>query len=159
MEGMLAALEGSTFALVLRTWGVLYPLISGLHILGIALLVGSALAFDMRLAGLWRASEARAAVRMMAPTAAAGLGLVLATGFLLFSVRASVYAQNPAMLIKWGLILLGLANVVLVHLVMRRMAIKNRYRPMTLRVGALVSAAVWIGAILAGRWIAFTDQF
>jgi hypothetical protein len=42
---------------------------------------------------------------------------------------------------------------------MRRMAIKNRYRPMTLRVGALVSAAVWIGAILAGRWIAFTDQF
>jgi hypothetical protein len=157
LDGILALIEGSAVAGALRTSGVAYPLVSGLHVLGISLLIGSAVAFDLRAAGLWRATEWRRAVSMLAPVAAVGLGLAMVSGALLFSVRASVYASNPAMLTKWGLIAFGGSNAVVFHGLLTRHAGKEAAPPVAIRVAALLSLGIWVGALLAGHWIAFTE--
>jgi hypothetical protein len=88
--------------------------------------------------------------------AALGLLLAAATGFLLFSTRPLAYAENPAFLAKLGLIGLGAANVLLLagnrHW---RAALDGGPVHGSVRAAALVSLVVWVGAVIAGRWIGF----
>ena len=142
--GPVAALRTSTFV---------YPFISALHILGVGVLVGAILALDARVLGIRRGSGWRASVGDLSPVAAAGLLLAIGTGALLFAVRASRYIENPALLSKWALIAIGLVNVVVFRHAMRRS--EDATPSFTLRLCAAVSAATWIGAVFAGRWIAF----
>lgn len=151
----LTALEGWSVAALLRTSGMLYPLVSALHIVGIGLLFGSIAALDLQLAGLWKPAGWRGAVTSLSPVAGWGLGLALVTGFLLFSVRATRYADNPAMLVKAGLIGLAMLNILLVHRSLRRVASDSP--PLSVRVGAAASLGLWVGVIFAGRWIAFVE--
>lgn len=156
MDTLLAGMEASTVASNLRTSTLLYPAVSALHILGVALLVGSIVTLDMRVAGILRPANWREAVGDLGPVAATGLALALMTGALLFAVRAGDYAANPAMLAKWGLILFGLSNIVVFHALLRR-SIERERAPPLLRVTALFSAIVWVAALIAGRWIAFAN--
>jgi hypothetical protein len=88
--------------------------------------------------------------------AAAGLGLAAVTGFLLFTTRPATYADNPAFLIKLGLIGLGLANVWLLRRNRGwRAALGGAAPSGAVRAGAVVSLLAWVGAVLAGRWIGF----
>jgi hypothetical protein len=152
----LQALEASALAQALRRSAVLYPLVNAAHVLGIGLLLGAITTLDLRVLGAFR----RAPLPVLGPPlvrmAAAGLGLALTTGLLLFSVRPVEYAANPAFLAKLGFILLGLLNV----LALRRSAGWARALAgggigPALRLAALVSLLAWLGALLAGRWIAF----
>jgi hypothetical protein len=156
-QAVLAAIEASTLAETLRTSTTLYPLVSALHIVGIALLVGGIIAVDLRVIGVWRGDGWRDAVRDRAPIAGAGLALALATGLLLFSVRATAYAENPTMLMKWGLIALGLVNIVVFHRMLKQRASLRRSPPASLRAMAAASLVIWIAALFAGRWVAFVE--
>lgn len=150
---LLLALERLPPVALLRSSGLLYPVVSALHILGIALLVGAIAAFDLRLLGVIR-GDWRDSLRGNAPVAGAGLALALITGLMLFLVRASVYVQNPALWTKWGLILLALLNIALFYRLLRGTAAAPTAG---MRVCAALSLAFWVAAIFAGRWIAFTD--
>lgn len=156
MQDILLALERLAPVALLRTSGLLYPVISALHIIGIALLLGAIAAFDLRLLGILRGGSPdwRDSLRGNAPAAAIGLALALLTGLALFAVRASVYVQNPALWVKWGLILLALLNIALFYRLLPRAAAA----PTTgLRACAALSLVFWVAAVFAGRWIAFTD--
>lgn len=89
-------------------------------------------------------------------SAGVGLALALLTGFCLFSVRPGEYAANPAFLAKLGLIAFGLLNVLVVHAGQgwRTVTTVGILRP-AIRVSAALSAATWIAALVAGRWIGF----
>ena len=164
MEPLLA-LEASPVAAALRRSAVLYPLASAALILGsrvmgsqnnVGLLVGAIATLDLRLLGAFRRVPLGALGAPPARVAAAGLGLALATGVLLFSVRASEYAANPAFLVKLGLVAGGLLNV----LALRRgggwgRALAGGAVGWRLRCAAALSLGCWLGALLAGRWIAF----
>jgi len=101
LEGILSAIETSGVADNLRSSLVMYPIINALHILGISMLVGGVIAMDLRIVGFSPVAGRRENADLRA---IAGVGFVLAvtTGALLFSVRASDYAQNSAMLLKLG---------------------------------------------------------
>jgi len=151
---LLLALERLGPVALLRSSGLLYPVVSALHILGIALLVGAIAVFDLRLLGVIRSGDWQTALRSNAPVAAGGLVLALITGLLLFAVRASVYVQNPALWVKWGLILLALLNIAAFYRLLR----KAETAPTPgMRACALLSLVFWVAAVFAGRWIAFTD--
>lgn len=154
MTDLLLALERLPPVALLRSSGLLYPVISALHIIGIALLVGAIAAFDLRLLGVIRGGDWRDSLRGNAPVAGAGLALALLTGLFLFAVRASVYVQNPALWVKWGLILLALLNIALFYRLLRGAAAQPTAG---MRVCAALSLAFWVAAVFAGRWIAFTD--
>lgn len=135
---------------VSRTW---YPIVSALHIVGLGILIGAILTADLRVLGVWKPEGWRDAVAAATPVSAFGLLVTLVTGTLLIAVRASHYLQNTMLLLKFGLIGLGLLNVAVFHHWLRRSS--NERPALRLRLAAFVSVVVWIGTIFAGRWIAF----
>jgi hypothetical protein len=153
VETALQALEGAGFAQYFRSarWG--YAALNAGHILGFALLVGAIVPLDLRLLGFWRSVERASLVRVLVPTAAAGLALAVIAGLLLFSVRAGEYADLAVFRVKLALILAGVIAALLAHL--RHGFLLQVASDATLRRHALLSMVCWLGALVCGRLIAF----
>ncbi len=154
--GALEALEASALAAALRRSAVLYPLVSAAHILGIGLLAGAIATLDLRLLGAFRGASLGVLGPPLVRVAAVGLGLALTSGALLFSVRPAEYLSNPAFVAKLGCVAAGLLNVLALRLGPGwPRALAGARIGAGLRLAAALSLACWLGAILAGRWIAF----
>ncbi|WP_049734526.1 DUF6644 family protein [Rhizobium ecuadorense] len=156
MIDILEWLSATAPAVALRRSATLYMFVNTGHILAIGLLVGAILPLDLRLAGFFRKVPAEIIAPFLSRSAAVGLAAAILTGFCLFSVRAVEYAANPAFLAKLCLIGLGLLNLLTVHLGQgwETLVSTGIVRP-GLRLAAALSAAIWIAAVVAGRWIGF----
>jgi hypothetical protein len=149
-------LSATTPAVALRRSGTLYMFVNAAHILAIGLLIGAILPLDLKLAGFFRKLPVEIVGPFLSRTAGVGLAAAILTGFCLFSVRAVEYAANPAFLAKLGLIALGLLNLSIVHLGRGwKTAVSSGIVRSGLRFSAVLSAAIWIAAVIAGRWIGF----
>ncbi|HEV7319578.1 MAG TPA: DUF6644 family protein [Ensifer sp.] len=140
----------------LRRSALLYLLVNAAHILAIGLLIGAIVPLDLRLLGLAGQAPVAALGPFLARAAAIGLAMTVVTGICLFSVRPSAYLANPAFMTKLALLAIGTLNA----LSLRRSeawkaSISSGVIALRLRLQALVSLAVWLGAVLAGRWIGF----
>ena len=152
----LHALHGWEVAALIRRSVFIYPLLNATHIFALALLIGTIIPADLKLLGLFRGIPAGAFLRLMTAISAVGLALAVATGFLLFSVQPLEYAANPAFLAKVGLVVLGTANALVVRFSRGWRGMQAHGISSTgLRIAAVLSMAIWISALLAGRWIAF----
>ena len=79
-------LERSSLAEAVRVAPFLYPLFESLHVLGIAMLVGSVVAVDLRLLGVARnALPVTTVTRYLLPVSRIGFLLVVVTGLAMFS--------------------------------------------------------------------------
>ena len=156
MEHLLAAIGASDLAGALRLsrWG--YAAVSTAHVTGIAVLVGGILPLDLRLLGLWPRVDAASVIRILVPMAAAGLALAIVSGVLLFIVRPTDYADNPAFLAKIVLVSLGGVSALSAHVLWGR-SLDRASAGALRRVGA-ISMVCWIGALIAGRMIAFVGN-
>lgn len=140
----------------LRRSTLLYAAVNASHVIGIALLFGAIATLDARLLGAFRRVPADVLGPPLIRVAGIGVALAVTTGALLFSVRPAEYAANPAFLAKLGIVVLGLANVALLRVGRSwRGVMSGAPIPSRVRIAAAASLALWIGAILAGRWIAF----
>lgn len=150
---ILAGLEGSALAAALRgsTW--LYPLVNAAHVVGVALLFGAIAPFDLKLMGAWRGVPAAALLRVLAPTAAAGLALAAVAGGLLFITDAPDYAASGLFRAKMAVLAVGVANALLFH-ALRRRAGGAEAVPAGRLLGAL-SLAVWLAVIGLGRLVGY----
>lgn len=150
-EWMLS-LERSGFGQAARSTVWLYPLANLVHVLGAALLLGSIATFDI--AVLRRMPAAAVLGRVAIPIAAFGLLLQLLSGSVLLAAEASALVRNPAFQLKMAMLLLGLANIALFHVLfgsgLDRGGGVDRARPF-----AALSLAVWVVVLLAGRAIAY----
>ncbi|AIC26348.1 DUF2214 domain-containing protein [Rhizobium sophoriradicis] len=156
MIAVLEWLSATMPAVALRRSATLYMFVNAGHILSIGLLVGAILPLDLRLAGCFRKVPAEIIAPFLSRAAGVGLAAAVVTGFCLFSVRAVEYAANPAFLTKLVLIGLGLLNLLAVHLGQGwKTLIATGLIRHGLRFSAALSAATWIAALLAGRWIGF----
>lgn len=156
MEGFLAALAGTDIASALRVsrWG--YAAVNAAHILGIAMLLGAILTLDLRLLGVWHRIERGPLVRVLVPVAATGLLVAMTTGALLFSVRAPEYAALTVFQVKLALVGTGAVSAITVHLI-HGLWLETAGPTLLARAGAL-SMACWLGALVAGRMIAFVGE-
>ncbi|MBS7542120.1 DUF6644 family protein [Ancylobacter oerskovii] len=136
--------------------GTAYLFVNAAHILGIGLLLGAVLPLDARLLGLTRAIPAALLVPFLSRAAMLGVGLALATGLWLFTVRPAEYLGNAAFLAKMGLLALALANIGWQHASggYRRLLAGAEPTP-GVKLRALASMGLWLGVLLAGRWIGF----
>ncbi|TBC93334.1 DUF2214 domain-containing protein [Rhizobium leguminosarum] len=156
MIDILEWLSATTPAVALRRSGTLYMFVNAAHILAIGLLIGAILPLDLKLAGFFRKLPVEIVGPFLSRTAGVGLAAAILTGFCLFSVRAVEYAANPAFLAKLGLIALGLLNLSIVRLGRGwKTAVSSGIVRSGLRFSAVLSAAIWIAAVIAGRWIGF----
>jgi hypothetical protein len=151
------ALQESVFGLGIRhsTW--IYPTANILHVIGIALLVGSIIALDLRLLGFGRKNiPAAAASRFLTPIAVVGILLIVPSGLTLFTADAGPLAANRVLQVKLVLVALGLLNAILFRLLWeRRLPRWDRERPGLGIVQVLASMAIWLCVPVLGRLIAY----
>jgi hypothetical protein len=137
----------------------LFPVIETVHLLGMATLVGTISAFDLRLLG-WVVQRQRVSVlaNRLLPWAWVGFALQLFTGALLFSSEAVHMYANPAFRVKMLLICLaGVHALVFRWTVYRNVAAwdESAVLPAGAKVAGFVSILIWIGVVAAGRFIGF----
>lgn len=153
---MLDAIAALPIASLLRGSGTAYLLVNATHILGLALLIGSILPLDLRLAGAFSRTPLPVIAPLLRGTALVGLTLAVLTGFALFTANPVEYTGNPAFRIKLALLAAALVNAALVT---RGQAwaqvLSGASPPPALRLMAMLSALLWLGVLLAGRWIGF----
>jgi hypothetical protein len=143
----LAAIEAAPLVRFVATAPGAWAAVSALHILGIALLVGPIALVDLRLLRLL-GPAIDPALPVLVRAAIGGLALAACSGALLAAVQATDYAANPAFLAKLALVGAAVANALALRAVGGVAA--RRAAPF-----AAASLVLWLGAVLAGRWIAF----
>jgi len=151
MMELLAALEHSGLARAIKASFLVYPLINAAHILSIGVLVTSIGLLDLALLGLFRPVVSKPFLSLLRSAALSGFAAAAVTGVLLFSIRATEYAEMPIFLAKMLLIALSAANFAIFSMWLAR--------PGHVSVGAKASAAlsilVWLGVLVCGRLIGF----
>jgi hypothetical protein len=160
MTDILTSLQASGPAAWVREsfsiWAM--PTVMTAHTLGLALLVGSSWAFDLRVLGVGR-SIPLAPLRTLFPLMWAGFWINAATGTLLFAADAVQRGTSPLFLTKMGFVALGVVTLVLI----RRHVYGEGADPTrvsgTARAIAMVSIVAWTGAITAGRLLAYLVGF
>ena len=113
LQSLCHAIEKSSLSKGMEHWDVLLPGVEALHILSMALLVGSIATFDLRLLGLVMrpVSVSRMGERLL-PCAWTAFSVNIITGALLFtSLAETKYCFNPSFRIKLALILLAGLNM------------------------------------------------
>jgi hypothetical protein len=153
-----SVLQSTALTTALRTSLWVYPIVNAGHIVGLALLFGSIVPLDLRLLGAWRGVPIGALSRILLPVALSGLVLALATGPLLFAVRATEYAATPLFGMKLALIACALANALLLRLTLSWRAWRDsalRGTTPRLQLAGGLSIALWLAVILAGRMIGY----
>jgi hypothetical protein len=153
-----SAIESSALAAWLRssTWG--YPAVEAAHIWGLGVLIGTAIAFDLRLLGVSPRLPVDALARLLLPCARVAFGLVVISGLLLFMMQATTFVTQALFYVKMGTIFLAVLNTALFHRgVFRSVAAWNTtpHTPAAARTAALVSMTAWTFALICGRWLAY----
>ena len=160
MTDVLAWLESSMLGHAMRNSGVwTYGVVNLGHILGVATLFGAVLVLDLRLLGVWRTVPLPSIAGPTVPVATAGFVVAALTGVALLATKATEYAGNPFLLIKFPAIALGLVNVAVLSLSRAWQArgereLSRRERRFLAVVGG-TSLACWLTAVAAGRLIAY----
>ncbi|WP_290649244.1 DUF2214 domain-containing protein [Aquisalimonas sp.] len=148
----LVSVEAWAPIVALRNSVLAYPIVNAAHVLGVALLVGSIVPLDLRLAGLWRSIAIEPLWRVLSRTAGAGFVLALMTGLLLFATRATEYVESTLFLGKLGLIVVAGLNAIWVS---RRLGSTPGRIPPPVRRGAVASIVLWLGVLLLGRLVGY----
>lgn len=135
-------------ALAEHPWA--YPALESAHLVGVALVLGALLVLHLRLLGLAVTLEADALARLVLPVVGCGFGLAALTGLLMFSSQPMDLLANRAFVLKMGLLTLAAGNAASFH---ARGGVRRRGSAAAIQ--SLLSLGLWIGVIIAGRWIAY----
>jgi hypothetical protein len=144
-----AWLENSSWALTILNTHWIYSVCEVSHFFSLFVLVGTAVLVDLRVLGVIpRGEPATQLAKRFFPWACMALGVVVLSGFLLFTTDALHYVRNEVFWVKLSAMLLA----VISSLVVQAMA-SSRDTLMALPVGAklvsVISLVLWIGTIIA----------
>ena len=139
------------------TWVI--PTLQSVHIIAIAVVIGSAVVMDLRLAGVLAVDETpQVIVRRHLPWMWSALAMLLTTGFILGFGEPDRVLMNAVFWAKMALVLTGFTLTLL----FRYPILHPDYRIEHARAARLVkpmawaSLAIWVIVIFCGRWIAYT---
>ena len=147
---MLVWLEQSALARALKTSFVVYPLVNAAHIAAIGTLFAAVLLMDLRILGRFQTIPAEPFVALLRRVALTAFIFAVATGVLMFSIRATEYAATGVFLAKMALILLAGLNFLLFV----RIETRDPAAP-ALQGLAVLSILLWTAVLVCGRFIGF----
>ena len=160
VASFLQAIEMSGVATRIRDSFFLFPLLESIHVLGLALVLGTISIIDLRLLGI--ASTQRSFKRMESDILKwtwGAFALTALTGALMFITNARVYYHNFFFRTKMLLLVLTGINLLVFELTAGRTVHKWDNAAATPRVAKTVAAlslAMWISIVFMGRMIGFT---
>jgi hypothetical protein len=134
-------------------WG--YPTVLFLHTVGLGFLVGVNIGIDLRLLGFAR-RMAIAPLAKFFPIMWTGFWINAVSGTILLIADATTKLVNPVFYIKMGFVALAVVDLVLLgRLVFRDPALD--LEPVTLKARFIAASSIvfWLGAITAGRLMAY----
>ena len=137
----------------------LWPLCETLHFIGLALLIGVAGLFDLRMLGFVR-RVSLASVMDLRPWAALGLAINLVTGVMFFVGAPDQYVHNPAWWAKVAFILIAGLNILAFEISPRAKALVQDVgpgdnTPLRLKLAGGVSLFSWFAVLYFGRMLPF----
>lgn len=134
-----------------------WPAWESMHFIGMSLLAGTIVMFDLRLLGFARAVPVQAMHRLI-PVGIFGFLLNLTTGIGFICATPDQYFFNAAFRWKVVFILIAGLNVLFFYTrIFRRLETfsENVPPPFAARVVGGVSLAAWVGVMTAGRLLTF----
>ena len=129
------------------------PIVQTVQLLGIAVIMSSVVLLDLRILGLALPSQdVHELTRRVMPWVWWTLPVMLLSGSMFVFARPRRYFTNPIFGLKFALLAPAIALAAVLHLASVR-------KPDSLATKALaaVSLLLWVGVVLAGRWIAYVD--
>ena len=153
-------LQASSFARWIQEDGSIfaYPMILTFHTFGMAFLVGTSVAIDLRILGVARQIPL-APMEKLYPVMIIGFWMNVISGALLFAPEAVRWAFNPDFLLKMLLVCLGMPNVWLIR---RRVFLNGAGQDAASTGGRILAATsilIWVAAITTGRLTAYVDSW
>ena len=141
-------LEQNSFILWLDSNVVLSLVLEILHYSGFFLLVGTTAIVDLRVMGLaGRKEQPSALAQQLRPWMWTGFAMALFSGFFMFSADAVDFYLADWFRYKVIVVLISIVAGALMFRKVRHSG-ENLSFPVAVKVGALVSLVLWIGAIL-----------
>lgn len=159
LDQFLQHIEASEISMFIRENDIAFPWLESIHVLGIAIVVGSIFVVDLRLIGFgsYRRNASQIISELLPYTWAAFLVAAI-TGVLMFSSDAARYGESVFFQAKLAALCLAGLNMLLFHATeFRRIAEWDILMPPPrhARMAGLLSILIWTLIIFLGRWIAF----
>lgn len=136
-------------------WG--WPAMESLHFIGLSLLVGTIVLFDLRLLGLARRIPI-AALHRLIPWGLTGYAINLVSGAMFMMSAPDQYIYNPAFHFKMLFMAIAGFNATAFYLVAARRTMgpgAEARVPRAARIIAATSVMMWVAIIVCGRLITF----
>jgi hypothetical protein len=128
-----------------------YPALEVVHIVGIALLLGNLVLFELRVWGFGSELPVRALARLALRLSLLGFAIIGASGLLMFAGQPEELLARSIFVIKMGLVALAGLNALWFH---ARGSLELLDRGA--RIQTVVSMGLWLAVIICGRWIAYS---
>jgi len=158
LESLWFRLEGFGLSGLIRESMWLFPVIETLHVITLAITVGSIAMLDFRLLGVgFDRRKVQATAADVLPWTWGAFVATCLSGGLMFASAASYYVTIPAF--RYKLLCLALAglNMLVLHLGAWRAV--SRWQdgqvPQAAKAAAALSLAFWSGVVIFGRWTGF----
>ena len=136
-----------------KVWG--WPALEALHFVGLSLMFGVIVVVDLRILGMIK-SVSYAALHRLLPWGVLGFGINLVSGMLFFITQPEQYIENIALQWKVVLIVLGGINVLYFTIFDHSWTLESgEDAPLTGKLMAVLTIAVWVGVIYLGRMMPF----
>ncbi|MBQ13877.1 MAG: hypothetical protein CMQ17_05695 [Gammaproteobacteria bacterium] len=157
LESFAVSLVDTPLNLWIKATIWVWPMLEIIHFMGLSLLLGGLIVFDLRLAGHFKALNPDALQKLL-PLVLLGFGLNLVTGILFFYGDPLRYSANIGFQIKMILIVLAGLNAVLYYLMIE--PVMNTWdaranSPLNTKCVAYASLVIWTGVLLCGRLIPY----
>ena len=154
-------LQQTGFAVAIQESDWMFQALETVHVLALAIVVGSIAMADLRLLGLFaRDRPVTDLMKETLPWTWVAFVFAFISGAMLFISKALTYYENWPFRIK--ILLLGLAgiNMLYFHFNAYRSVAKwnEGVSPPSARVAAGLSLLLWLAVVTLGRWIGFTTK-
>ena len=135
----------------------MWPIGETIHFVGLALVIGIAGMFDLRLMGFMRRVSV-SAVKDLMPWAIAGFVMNLLTGIMFFVGAPDQYVNNPAWWAKLFFIVLAGLNAMLFETTLGTRVLTlgpGEPTPVSFKMVGALSLLSWLGVLYWGRMLPF----
>ena len=136
-----------------------FPIIEGIHLIGLAMAVGLLMLVDLRLVGVFLTQVSpRRLHRELLPFVLGGFGVIVLAGVVLLSSEATTVFASPPWPFKMAFIAMGGINALFFEFVIARRpnALPDTGAlPAGVRIAGGLSIVLWILVIVCGRLIPY----
>jgi hypothetical protein len=156
-EAVVAWLKGTALSQMVVNSPWMWPACETLHFIGLALVIGIAGLFDLRLMGFMKGVPV-AAIMQMRPWAALGVAINVVTGTIFFVTAPDQYMWNTAWYGKVLFLVIAVLNIAFFETRHGRELLTmapGARTPTSFKVAGAVSIVSWLGVLYFGRMLAF----